>query len=168
MESGIMGLPAPPLKQVRWIDAYGKECRPLSLGELGRHFKVLYFFQHWCSACHRHGFPTFVKLAHAFHGKGVGLAAIQTVFEGEHVNTFERLRYNQRRYGLWVPFGHAVAESASLGAMPAIIEEYRSGGTPWFVVVAPDGQVVYDGFLVVADGLIRALNAEPNIIRPLQ
>lgn len=157
METGIAGLPAPQLEHVRWIDENGNERNPLTLAELGQGFKILYFFQDWCAGCHRHGFPTFVTLAEEFRDKDVGLAAIQTVFEGAEVNTFDRLRENQRRYGLHVPFGHAVAESASLDAVPAIMAAYRSGGTPWFVVIAPDGRVVYDGFLLAADGLIQAL-----------
>lgn len=157
METGIAGLPAPQLEHVRWIDENGNERNPLTLAELGQGFKILYFFQDWCAGCHRHGFPTFVTLAEEFRDKDVGLAVIQTVFEGAEVNTFDRLRENQRRYGLHVPFGHAVAESASLDAVPAIMAAYRSGGTPWFVVIAPDGRVVYDGFLLAADGLIQAL-----------
>jgi hypothetical protein len=82
------------------------------------------------------------------------------VFEGSEVNTFERLRENQRRYGLRVPFGHAAADSAPAEAVPAIMEAYRSGGTPWFVVIAPDGRVVYDGFRLDAKSLVQ-------ILRPL-
>jgi hypothetical protein len=157
MKTGIMGLPAPPLEHVRWIDENGDECGPLTLAELGQNFKILYFFQDGCAVCHRHGFPTFATLAEQLRGKGVGLAAIQTVFEASEINTFDRLRENQRRYGLRVPFGHAVADSASGDGVPEIMEAYRSAGTPWFVVIAPDGCVVYDGFLVAADGLIQAL-----------
>ena len=156
MEPGIVGLPAPPLKHVRWIDEVGNERSPLTLAELGGGFKILFFFQDWSLVCHRHGFPTLVTLAREFRNKGVGLAAIQTVFGGAEVNTFDRLTVNQRRYGLRIPFGHAVTDSA-VDAVPAIMAAYRSGGTPWFVVIAPDGRVVYDGFLLAADGLIQAL-----------
>jgi thiol-disulfide isomerase/thioredoxin len=154
---GLVGLPAPPLEHVRWIDDSGAERGPLTLAELGPGYTVLYFFQDWCTGCHAHGFPTFVTLAEEFRDKEVGLAAIQTVFEGQEVNTFDRLRKNQRRYGLHVPFGHAVADSASVDAVPPIMEAYRSGGTPWFVVIAPNGRVVYDGFRLDAEGLIPAL-----------
>jgi thiol-disulfide isomerase/thioredoxin len=157
METGIVGLPAPPLENVRWINENGDERGPFSLAELGRSFKILYFFQDWCVGCHAHGFPTFVTLAEELRDKGVGLAAIQTVFEGSEVNTFDRLRENQRRYGLRVPFGHAVADSASVDAVPPIMEAYRSGGTPWFIVIAPNGRVVYDGFRLDAEGLVQAL-----------
>jgi len=103
-----------------------------------------------------------VRLAEELRDNGVGLAAIQTVFEGVDVNTFDRLRDNQRRYRLRVPFGHAVTDAASLDVLPAVMGAYRSGGTPWFVVIAPDGCVVCDGFLLAADGIIQALRpADP-------
>jgi thiol-disulfide isomerase/thioredoxin len=162
METGIMGQPAPPLENVRWIDKNGDDCNPLTLAELGQSFRILYFFQDWCAACHKHGFPTFVTLAEKLGDKGVGVAAIQTVFEGSEVNTFDRLRENQLRYGLRVPFGHAVADSTSLDTVPAIIKAYRSAGTPWFVVIAPDSRVVYDGFLLAADDLIKVLRPLAN------
>jgi len=157
MGTGIVGAPAPELERVRWIDGNGDERGPLTLAELGRGFKILYFFQDWCAGCHAHGFPTFVALAEALRDKDVGLAAVQTVFEGSDVNTFDRLRENQRRYGLRVPFGHAEAGPASAGAAPAVMQAYRSGGTPWFVVIAPDGEVLYDGFRLDADALVQAL-----------
>jgi hypothetical protein len=157
MKTGIVGLPAPQLEHVRWIDENGDERSPLTLAAMGREFKILYFFQDSCAGCHRHGFPTFVTLAEELRNKDVGMAAIQTVFEDAEVNTFDRLRENQTRYGLRVPFGHAVADLAPVVDVPAIMSAYRSGGTPWFVVIAPDGLVVYDGFLLAADGLIQAL-----------
>jgi thiol-disulfide isomerase/thioredoxin len=160
METGIVGLPAPPLEHVRWINENGDERSPLTLAELGQGYSILYFFQDWCAGCHAHGFPTFVTLAEEFRNKGVGLAAVQTVFEGSEVNTLDRLRENQRRYGLHVPFGHAVADSASGDAVPAIMEAYRSGGTPWFVVIAPNGRVMYDGFRLNAERLVQVLRRE--------
>jgi hypothetical protein len=95
-----------------------------------------------------YGFPTFMTLTEELRDKGVGLAAIQTVSEGADVNTFDRLWENRRRYALRIPFGHAV---------PAIMEAYRSGGTPWFVVIAPDGRVVYDGFPLDPESLVQTL-----------
>jgi thiol-disulfide isomerase/thioredoxin len=157
METGIAGLPGPSLENIRWIDGNGDERDPLTLADLGPGFKILLFFQDWCPGCHSHGFPTLVKLVEAFRDKGIGLAAIQTVFEGSDVNAFDRLRENQRRYGLRVPFGHTAADPASADMVPGIMESYRSGGTPWFVVIAPDGRVLYDGFRLDAEALVRAL-----------
>jgi hypothetical protein len=76
METGIVGLPAPQLEHVRWIDENGDERSALTLAKLGAGFQNTYFFQDWCAGCHRHGFPTFVTLAGELRDKGVGLAAI--------------------------------------------------------------------------------------------
>lgn len=155
MRTGIVGQPAPALAGIRWIDEKGDERAPLNLEELGKGFKILYFFQDWCRGCHIHGFPTLVKLSAGLEGAEVGFAAIQTVFEGSDVNTFDRIRDNQRRYNLHIPFGHAPAPSH--GGAPAVMAAYRSGGTPWFVVIAPDGRVTYDGFELHAETMITAL-----------
>ncbi|KAB2787206.1 TlpA family protein disulfide reductase [Brucella anthropi] len=154
METGIVGLLAPQLKNVRWIDENGEGRSPLTLDELGHGIRILYFFQDWCPGCHTHGFPTFVKLVDRLHGKGVGFAVIQTVFEGSDVNTFDRLRANQLRYRLRVPFGHAGAISSY--NVPNIMEAYRSGGTPWFVVIEPDARVGYNGFQINVESFIQA------------
>lgn len=146
MQMGIMGRGAPPLRGIDWIDAGGSRREPLSLEDLGTGYRILYFFQDWCAGCHAHGFPALVEMVRALAGRGVGFAAIQTVFEGSDVNRFERLRVNQERYDLAIPFGHAAAEGQ--GSVPAIMEDYRTGGTPWFVVIAPDGRVLFDGFQI--------------------
>lgn len=36
---------------------------------------------------------------------------------------------------------------------------YRTGGTPWTVIVSPDGGVVYDGFRVDGDKAIEFFKA---------
>ena len=155
MDMGIVGLHAPPLEDISWIDEDGAERAPLSLAELGQGFRILYFFQDWCPGCHAHGFPALVRLVAELADRNVGFAAVQTVFEGFEVNTFERIRDNQQRYGLTIPFGHAFPESGK--SVPVLMEDYRTGGTPWFVVIAPDGTVVLDGFRLRPDALIRVL-----------
>jgi thiol-disulfide isomerase/thioredoxin len=155
MRIGITGLAAPALRDVRWIDPDGAPRAALSLEDFGKGYKILYFFQHWCPGCHARGFPALVRLVEALAGYPVGFAAIQTVFEGENVNTIERLGETRERYGLSIPFGHA--EPASGQATPSIMEDYRTGGTPWFVVVDPAGKVVFDGFEVDPDRLVAAL-----------
>ncbi|WP_449470172.1 peroxiredoxin family protein [Sphingobium chungangianum] len=155
MQTNIVGLPAPPLRDVRWIDSAGEERTPLSLDDLGSGYRILYFFQDWCPGCHAHGFPALTRLVAELAECNVGFAAIQTVFEGFDVNTFERIRDNQVRYGLGIPFGHAGPQDDK--GVPAVMEDYATGGTPWFVVIAPDGKVVFNGFQLNPDALIQAL-----------
>jgi hypothetical protein len=152
---GIAGRLAPELEDVRWIGSDGEERAQLTLSDLGGGPKILYFFQESCEGCHQHGFPNLVRLVDAFGDKAVGFAAIQTVFEDPEVNTFERVRQNQKRYGLHIPYGHAVADGESL--VPAVMESYRSAGTPWFVAVLPDGRVLFDGFELDVGAAVRAL-----------
>jgi len=73
----------------------------------------------------------------------VAFVAIQTVFEGYASNTFERGREVMAKFGLEdVPMG----QSGGPGEPSKFMRRYRTGGTPWTVVVAPDGSVVWDGF----------------------
>lgn len=155
MQIGIAGLKAPPLSDVRWIDGDGHGIESLSLEELGNGYRILFFYQHACPGCHAHGFPTLARLVEQLSGAGVGFAAIQTAFEDFDANSFERIREDQQRYGLSIPFGHAAPRPGN--PVPDIMADYRTGGTPWFVGIAPDHQVVFDGFRLDAEALIGAL-----------
>jgi hypothetical protein len=85
----------------------------------------------------------------------VGFAVVQTVFEGEDKNTFERLRETQQRYDLAVPFGHDQVP----GGQSTLMDDYHTGGTPWFIVIAPDGEVAGSGFRIDAHRLEQAVLA---------
>ncbi|HEY4318837.1 MAG TPA: TlpA family protein disulfide reductase [Herbaspirillum sp.] len=160
MEMGIIGRQAPELRASYWIDADGKERPELKLAELGEGYKVLFFFQHWCPGCHSLGFPVLKRLLNHFQDRGVGFAVIQTVFEGQDVNTSDKLALNQARHHLHIPFGHDVASPGN--SHPATIEEYRTGGTPWFVTIDPDNVVIDNGFTLDLDRFISLLkNAHP-------
>ncbi|MCB0183455.1 MAG: hypothetical protein KDE31_04285, partial [Caldilineaceae bacterium] len=87
---------------------------------------------------------------------GFGFAVIQTVFEGADVNTVDKLRETQLRYALTIPFGHDLPPDG--GEYPTIMEDYRTGGTPWFILIDPDGAIVYSGFSLDAQKLVTALS----------
>jgi AhpC/TSA family len=146
---------ASELRVCRWIDANGAERPPLKLAELGNSWKVLYCFQHWCEGCHVHGFPTLQQLVKALSPLGVGFAVVQTVFEGEDQNTFERLRETQLRYGLALPFGHDHVP----GTHSTVMDDYHTGGTPWFIVIDPSGEVAGSGFRLNAERFIEVVLA---------
>ena len=141
---------ASELRVPQWIDAQGLTRAPLTLAELGAGFKVIYCFQHWCAGCHSHGFPTLVKLVGALsgadHGCGCRFAVVQTVFEGFEVNTFDRLRETQLRYGLKLPFGHDQPAASQGTGVSTVMQDYGTGGTPWFIVINPAGEVVFCDF----------------------
>ncbi|HPF28120.1 MAG TPA: TlpA family protein disulfide reductase [Steroidobacteraceae bacterium] len=150
------GSRAPELRVARWIDGDGSPRAPLTLAELGTSVKVLYCFQHWCQGCHSVGFPTLLRLVPALEPRGVGFAVVQTVFEGFEENTFERLRETQARYQLHLPFGHdAVPEQ-----QPTVMEDYQTGGTPWFILIDPTGELLFSDFHVDADRLIEYIGQQ--------
>ena len=92
------------------------------------------------------GFPTLKKLTEVFKGTDqVVFIAVQTVFEGYTYNTEDKLRHNQLKYNLKIPMAHAVGDTVNRG-VPEIMLNYRSGGTPWKVVIDPSGKVIYNAF----------------------
>ncbi len=149
---------APELRVPTWIDPDGNPLTPLRLADLGPGYKILFCFQHWCPGCHSSGFPTLQRLVGALGDKGFGFAAVQTVFEGAEENTVERLREEQQRYGLKLPFGHDPLRED--GGYPTLMEDYGTGGTPWFILIDPKGSVLFSNFHFDADHFLRALGLE--------
>lgn len=147
---------APELRVQNWIGEDGSSLvTPLRLSDVGTGAKILFAFQHWCQGCHLHGFPTLQRLHRALRPKSIGFAVIQTVFEGAHENTFEMLRVNQLRYDLPVAFGH---DEPPVGAeLPTFMEDYRTGGTPWFTVIDTGGRIVFADFHLDADQVVNGL-----------
>ena len=146
---------APELRVQRWIGANGEKIAPLKLSDLGAGPKILFAFQDWCGGCHSHGFPTLQALHAVLSDQGVGFAVIQTVFEGAHENTFERLRPNQLEYELPVAFGHDEPPAGS--TLPTFMQDYRTRGTPWFTVIDAGGRIILSDFRLDVGQLVKAL-----------
>lgn len=158
----IQGQMAPELTVSHWIDGEGKPTKPFSVAEHRGKWVYLKCFQEWCPACHSVGFPNLQKLVEAFpNNEKVVPAVIQTVFEGHSFNTTKALRKNQLRYDLALPFGHDIDDvdlpRGDPGRYPSTMVSYRTGGTPWVVIISPEGQVMYDGFHINIDELINYL-----------
>ncbi|MBZ9894592.1 MULTISPECIES: redoxin domain-containing protein [unclassified Mesorhizobium] len=153
MTQSIAGRRAPELAVPYWIDADGIARPPLTLKELGDRHRLLFFYQHWCPGCHSRGFPALQALVNDPRMKDVGFAAVQTVFEGDSVNTRDTLQVDQQRYSLRIPFGYD--GRSPLGAYPSTMENFRTGGTPWFVAIGPDGVVLQDGFDINLNRFVR-------------
>lgn len=159
MQFGSLNNPAHELRVKQWIDADGNPLeKPMKLADLGDGYKIIYCFQHWCPGCHSRGFPTLRYLSDNLKDKGFSFAVIQTIFEGSQVNTFDKLRVNQTQYGLKIPFGHDVPADGE--RHPSFMEDYVSGGTPWFTVIDSQGNVVYADFRIDPVRFMNALGAD--------
>ena len=111
------------------------------------------------------GFPTLKNLVEVFKDKDeIKFIAVQTVFEGYKSNTKEKLRKNQLNYSLKIPMAHD-AGNPGTDAIPKTMNKYRSGGTPWTVIIDSSGKVVYNDFHIKdaqAVSLIEQLIAKLN------
>ena len=92
-----------------------------------------------------------MKMTQACTGNDpVRFIAVQTVFEGYRFNTPDKLRQNQVTYALKIPMAHAAGNPDTHQALE-IMKAYRSGGTPWTVIIDPAGQIVLNGFHIEVD-----------------
>ncbi len=157
---GIVGQPAPELHADFWIAPDGEPTRFSVTEQLGRwvHVKC---WQSWCPGCHSHGFPALQRMVEAFAGDPrVVNVALQTVFEGHGINSAEKVRKTQLQYDLPVIFGHDPGENQPHGR-PKTMIDFRTGGTPWHILINPRGQVVFNGFSLDTDAAIAHIRSEP-------
>ena len=158
-ERGIVGTQAPELEINNWSGANGEPARFSIAASRGK-WTFLKCFQYWCPGCHSSGFPTLVAVQDAFGANGdVAIAAIQTVFEGHSTNREDRIPEIRERYDLEIPIGHDAGDpdGEGIARWPSTMRSYRTGGTPWLVLIDPAGRVVFDGFHLDSSKLIDFL-----------
>ena len=151
---GIRGYRAPEIQLDYWIDANGNETEFSVKAQEGK-WLFIKFWQAWCPGCHKLGFPTLKKFADEFkdHPEVVAVG-VQTVFEGESFNTKDKVREMQLKYELPITMGHDIGTELT-EHHPLSMINYRTGGTPWLILVAPDGTVVQNHFHIDAELLIE-------------
>lgn len=154
---GIEGQQALELDVPIWIDKDGNDTSPISLKDYKGKFKVIYCFQAWCPGCHSQGLPSLQKMTAALKDNdNVVFMAIQTVFEGSHANTFEKVKEIQKQYDLSIPFGHDVGNSETRN-ISSTMYNYRTGGTPWFIFVDQNDTVIFNDYHLNTEKAIEFL-----------
>ena len=140
-----------------WIDPFG-EPGQFSLADTDNKWVFLKCFQDWCPGCHAHGFPALKKISDAFaNNPNVQVAGIQTTFEGFSTNTKDKVRKLQLQYDLNIPMGHDAGDPGG-DHRPSTMRNYRTGGTPWMILIDPERVVVYNDYSINPDRLIEVLN----------
>lgn len=158
---GVQGQAASEIKLDYWIDQNGEQTEFSVDAQRGK-WVFLKCFQNWCPGCHSSGFPTLQKFSAEFHDHPkVAIAAIQTVFEGFGTNTQDDVRKLQLRYDLPIVMGHDPGDKndADGDHRSQTMKLYRTGGTPWLILINPEGTVVYNHFKVDSDELIQYVRA---------
>ncbi len=138
---GIVGQQAPHWDVSKWHQLpEGKD--ELDITDFRGKVLYLYFFQSWCPGCHSTGFPN-LKTLHGIYKNDpdVEFVVIQSTFEGHNINTADKLKPTAAKYELPIPFGQSAG-----GGTPAIMQKYRTRGTPWVVLIDKKGQVQFNGF----------------------
>lgn len=154
---GILGARAPAIKASYWIGPQG-EPTDFAMSETEGRWVYLKCFQAWCPGCHKHGLPALKTVVDAFSGDDRVLPiAVQTVFEGYSFNTRDKLRETQEEYALPIKFGHDSGDPRFGNGHPQTMRDYRTGGTPWVVIIDPQGRVVYNDYHIAADRLVDYL-----------
>jgi len=144
---------APELRVPYWIDGEGNDLDDLKLADLGTGYKIIFCFKASCPSCHSRGFPIMKQLVANLSDKGFGFAVVHTAFDDDPFNSQDRVRENQLKFDLKIPFGH----DPKLGqAYPTVMQDYRTRGTPFFLVIDPNGGLVFADFSLDADRLIAA------------
>jgi hypothetical protein len=84
---------------------------------------------------------------------GVGFVAVQTVFEGYDVNTVDQAKASTDEFDIHVPVGHDGGPDKSL-----LMRRYRTGGTPWIVIIDRDGTVRFNDFFIGPEAAISLID----------
>ena len=154
---GIAGHQALEFNDFNWIDRNGGDIPSVKLADFEGKFKVIYCFQSWCPGCHSVGLPSLQKMINALKGNdNVAFLAIQTVFEGKEANTFDKLLETQNKYNLKIPFGHDEGDENS-NFSSSTMQKYRSGGTPWFILIDQENRIVFNDFHLNTENAIEFL-----------
>ncbi|MEM6793963.1 MAG: TlpA disulfide reductase family protein [Acidobacteriota bacterium] len=152
---GIAGREAPSWESLEWLNL-PEDLAPLDVASFRGKVLYIFCFQSWCPGCHSHGFPTLQEVERHYAGnEDVHFVAVQTVFEGYGSNTEQRALDDLADYGLEIPLAHDSGEGR--GASP-FMRAYRTGGTPWTVIVGPDGRVAWNGFSLKPGAAIRMVD----------
>ena len=139
--AGILGQQAPQWDVSQWHQLpNGKD--DLNIDDYRGKVLYLYFFQSWCPGCHSVGFPNLKKLHDKYKDDpGVAFVVIQSTFEGHRINTADKLKPTAAKYDLPIPFGQSAG-----GGTPPIMQKYRTGGTPWTVLIDKTGRIQFNDY----------------------
>ena len=161
-QRGITGRPAPSWGVTEWINLPAGE-RSFDVDDLEGRVVFVLGFQSWCPGCHSRGFPTLKQLIKDYQSADdVSFVAVQTVFEGFSTNTAQRAWDTAREYGLDIPVGH----DGSPDRRSTIMRRYRTGGTPWVIIIDKKGVVRFNDFHVSthrARAIIDELRDRPDV-----
>jgi thiol-disulfide isomerase/thioredoxin len=162
---GIVGQAAPELGLDHWIGPDGAPLDPVRLADLRGKVVYMLFWQSWCPGCHQVALPMLERISRRFaRDERIAFLAVQTVFEGFESNTEDKVLETQRRYNLKLPMAH---DGGTESEPSRVMKDYRTGGTPWAVIVDKDGVVRLNGFLMLEAQVVSHLESLMKQVPPI-
>ena len=147
---------AKPFDVINWVDKNGQKIDSIELSGFNGQFKIIFCFQSWCPGCHSIGFPSLKKMVDALENNpNIIFLAIQTVFEGFTENSYDKMLETQKQYDLKIPFGHDAGNDNK--SQSNFMTNYQTGGTPWFVFIDQNDNIVFADFHLNVDAAIDFL-----------
>lgn len=141
---GILNEKAPAWQVSKWLNLPA-EKKALDITDFQDKVIYLYCFQSWCPGCHKYGFPALQQVIKRYNDdEDVAIVAVQTTFEGYAQNGIGQAREVARKYKLKIPIG----QSGSRGNWSKLMTNYRTGGTPWVIIIDRRGIVRYNDFYI--------------------
>lgn len=153
---GIAGQLAPEFRIQQWL---ANVDTSLQIADIKESVILLYFFQAACPGCVKYGFPTVGHVRSSLVADGrldqVKFVLAQTAFEDFDQNTPKAAAKVVKQFGLEdVALGH------DAGQPPATMQDYRTGGTPWTVIIGPkpDRRVLFNGFQLDTESALELID----------
>ena len=152
--AGIFDQPAPAWEVTEWAQL-PEGSNGLDVDDFRG--KVLYVlcFQSQCTGCQQRGFPILKQLSQYYQtDSDVAFVAIQTVFEGFSANTLANAQQQMEKFGLDIPVG----QSGDRNQGSRVMAQYRTGATPWTIIIDKNGTVIYNYLPVSAKLAVKVID----------
>lgn len=142
----LLGQKAPSFGNIKWVQSFKDN---LDISDLKGKVVYIATFQDVCPYCHQVGLPALQELSEHYAGDaGVQFIGIQTAFEDEEENDLASISTVIKDYNLKIPIGNSPRDEYS---RPLFMDTYRTGGTPWVIIIDKDGIIQYSDFQIHLD-----------------
>jgi len=143
----------PSLQVDKWANLPdGQDSMPLD-GKV----TVVLGFSHWCGACHQFGIPVHQALEAVYADQAeVQFAYVQPDFGNLPGSAFRLGLMDIEKAGLNGAYGMEYRKGE---LPPALVGKYGMQGTPWTLVIGPDGRVLYSDFTTEPETLVNVISA---------
>ena len=143
----LLGQKAPSFGEIEWIQSFKDD---LDIGDLKGKVVYISTFQDVCPYCHQFGLPALQELYELYKDeKDMQFIAIQTAFEDDSENDITSAKTVIKDYNLvGMPVGNSKTDEYD---RPIFMDTYRTGGTPWVIIIDKDGIIQYSDFQIHLD-----------------